>query len=148
MALDRLLPPLCPASMPLEGMANAGVAATGGCSCLRVRARRKVVDILKVRDAKDVEQAVRAAIASEQPLEIIGHGTKRLVGQPMATNALLDLSGLNAVKSYEPNELIITVEAGAPLSDVKSLIDSKNQRFAFEPMDTALLLGTGAAGTI
>ncbi|MGA2055069.1 MAG: FAD-binding protein [Bradyrhizobium sp.] len=106
------------------------------------------MDILKVRDANDVEQAVRAAIASEQPLEIIGHGTKRMVGQVMATNALLDLSALNAVKSYEPNELIITVEAGAPLSDVKSLIDSKNQRFAFEPMDTAPLLGTPEAGTI
>jgi FAD/FMN-containing dehydrogenase len=106
------------------------------------------VDTLKVRDAKDVEQAVRAAIAGEQPLEIIGHGTKRMVGQPMATNALLDLSALNAVKSYEPNELIITVEAGAPLSDVKSLIDSKNQRFAFEPMDTARLLGTPEEGTI
>ena len=106
------------------------------------------MDILKVRDASDVEQAVRAAIASEQPLEIIGHGTKRMVVQPMATNALLDLSALNAVKSYEPNELIITVEAGAPLADVKSLIDSKNQRFAFEPMNTAPLLGTSAAGTI
>ena len=79
------------------------------------------MDILKVRDAKDVEQVVRAAIASEQPLEIIGHGTKRLVGQPMATNALLDLSALNAVKSYEPNELIITVEAGVPL-DRKSVV--------------------------
>ena len=106
------------------------------------------MDTLKVRDAKDVEQVVRAAIASEQPIEIIGHGSKRSVGQPMATNALLDLSALNAVKSYEPNELIITVEAGAPLADVKSLIDSKNQRFAFEPMDTAQLLGTPAAGTI
>ena len=106
------------------------------------------MDTLKVRDAKDVEQVVRAAIANEQPLEIIGHGSKRMVGQPMATNALLDLSALNAVKSYEPNELIITVEAGAPLADVKSLIDSKNQRFAFEPMDTAPLLGTPATGTI
>jgi glycolate oxidase FAD binding subunit len=106
------------------------------------------VDILKVRDARDVEQVVRAAIASEQPLEVIGHGTKRMVGQPTATNALLDLSALNAVKSYEPNELIITVEAGAPLADVKSLIDSKNQRFAFEPMDTAPLLGMSGTGTI
>ena len=106
------------------------------------------VDTLKVRDARDVEQAVRAAIASEQPLEIIGHGTKRTVGQPMATNALLDLSALSAVTSYEPNELIITVEAGAPLADVKSLIDSKNQRFAFEPMNTAPLLGTPERGTI
>jgi glycolate oxidase FAD binding subunit len=106
------------------------------------------VDTLKVRDAKDVEQVVRAAIASEQPLEIIGHGSKRLIGQPMATNAVLDLSALNAVISYEPNELIITVQAGAPLADVKSLIDSKNQQFAFEPIDTAPLLGTPGQATI
>jgi glycolate oxidase FAD binding subunit len=106
------------------------------------------VDTPRVRDAKDVEQVVRAAIASEQPLEIIGHGSKRQVGQPMATNAVLDLSALNAVTSYEPNELIITVQAGAPLADVKSLIDSKNQQFAFDPIDTAPLLGTPEIGTI
>lgn len=107
------------------------------------------METLKPRDAKDVEDAVRAAIAGEQPLEIVGHGTKRAIGQPMATNALLDLSALNAVSNYEPNELIITVEAGAPLADVKSLIDSKNQQFAFEPIDTSGLLGTPAdAGSI
>jgi glycolate oxidase FAD binding subunit len=110
--------------------------------------KQATVDTLKVRDANDVEEVVRAAIAGEQPLEIIGHGSKRLIGQPMATNALLDLSSLNAVTSYEPNELIITLQAGAPLADVKSLIDSKNQQFAFEPMDTALLLGTPSLGTI
>ncbi len=106
------------------------------------------MDTLKVRDAADVEAAVRAAIANEQPLEIIGHGSKRLIGQPMATNAVLDMSALNAVTSYEPNELIITVEAGAPLSDVLSLIDSKSQQFAFEPVDTSALLGTPPLGTI
>ena len=106
------------------------------------------VDTLKVRDAKDVEEVVRAAIASEQPLEIIGHGTRRAIGHPMATNAVLDLSALNAVTSYEPNELIITVQAGAPLADVQSLIDSKNQQFAFEPMDTSALLGASGNGTI
>jgi glycolate oxidase FAD binding subunit len=106
------------------------------------------VDILKVRDAADVEQAVRAAIASEQPLEIIGHGSRRAIGQPMATNALLDLSALNAVTAYEPNELIVTVQAGAPLADVQSLIDSKNQQFAFEPMNISRLLGTPEIGTI
>ncbi len=106
------------------------------------------MDTLKVRDAKDVEQVVRAAIASEQPLEIIGHGSKRQIGQPMTTNALLDLSALNAVTAYEPSELIITVQAGAPLADVKSLIDSRNQQFAFEPIDTSTLLGTPNLGTI
>jgi glycolate oxidase FAD binding subunit len=106
------------------------------------------VDTLNIRDAKDVEAAVRGAVASEQPLEIIGHGSKRLIGQPMATNALLDLSELNAVVAYEPNELIITVQAGAPLADVLSLIDSRNQQFAFEPINTAALLGTADIGTI
>jgi glycolate oxidase FAD binding subunit len=106
------------------------------------------VDTLKVRDALDVEQVVRSALADEQPLEIIGHGSKRLIGQPMATNALLDLSALNAVTAYEPNELIVTVQAGAPLADVQSLIDSKNQQFAFEPINTSQLLGTPDIGTV
>lgn len=106
------------------------------------------MDTLRVRDAKDVEQAVRAAIANEQPLEIIGHGSKRSIGHAMATNAVLDISALNAVTSYEPNELIVTLQAGAPLTDVLSLIDAKNQQFAFEPMNTAPLLGTPVSGTI
>ena len=106
------------------------------------------MDTLRVRDAKDVEEVVRAAIAGDQPLEIVGHASKRQIGQPMATNAVLDLSALNAVSSYEPSELIITLEAGAPLADVKSLIDAKNQQFAFDPMDTAPLLGTAHIGTI
>jgi len=40
------------------------------------------------------------------------------------------------------------VQAGAPLADVQSLIDSKNQQFAFEPMDTSALLGVSGNGTI
>ncbi|MFT6670078.1 MAG: glycolate oxidase FAD binding subunit [Afipia broomeae] len=107
------------------------------------------MDTLKVRDAGDVEEAVRDALAAEQPLEIVGHGSKRAIGLPMATNAVLDLSALNAVTSYEPNELIVTVQAGAPMADLLSLIDSKNQQFAFDPMDTSVLLGTPrGAGTV
>jgi glycolate oxidase FAD binding subunit len=106
------------------------------------------MDTLRVRDAADVEAVVRAAIAGEQPLEVIGHGSKRRIGQPMATNAVLDVSALNAVMSYEPNELIITVQAGAPLADVMSLVDSKNQQFAFEPVDTGVVLGTPDRGTV
>src|SRR6266566_4459611 len=139
--------PLCLSATALEGWSD-------GCDKHRHfnrscgKRETEGVDTLKVRDAGDVEQAVRAAIASEQPLEIIGHGSKRLIGHPMATNALLDLSALNGVTSYEPTELIITVQAGAPLADVKSLIDSKNQQFAFEPIDTSPLLGTPNLGTI
>ena len=66
------------------------MAATKVAALVMGRGKATDVDTLKVRDAKDVEQVVRAAIASDQPLEIVGHGGKRLIGQPMATNALLD----------------------------------------------------------
>jgi glycolate oxidase FAD binding subunit len=141
---------LCASATPLEGWCSVRTAATNVAISKRSGEEREKegVDTLKVRDAKDVEAAVRAAIASEQPIEIIGHGSKRLIGQPMATNAVLDLSALNAVTAYEPNELIITVQASAPLADVQSLIDSRNQQFAFEPMNPSALLGTPGLGTI
>jgi glycolate oxidase FAD binding subunit len=103
---------------------------------------------LTPRDADDVQEAVRSAIAAEQPLEIVGHATKRTLGHTVATNAVLELSQLNAVTAYEPNELVLTVQAGAPLGDVLALLDSKNQHFAFDPMDASVLLGGGGRGTI
>ena len=104
---------------------------------------------LTPRDAKDVETAVRDAIGAGQPLEIVGHGSKRAIGHRSATNALLDISGLNGVTAYEPSELILTVQAGASLHDIDQLIAAKNQQFAFEPMDTSALFGTAAnRGTI
>jgi len=136
---------LCPASNSLEGLQWRRVARS---PARQNESRPFAVDVLKVINAADVEEAVRAAIADEQPLEIIGHGSKRQIGQPTATNAVLDLSALNAVIAYEPNELVITVQAGAPLADVMSLIDSKSQHFAFEPMDIAPLLGMPGRGTI
>ena len=98
--------------------------------------------VLTPRDAADVEMAVRQAIGAGQPLEIVGHGSKRAIGHRLATNALLDLSGLAAVTAYEPHELILTVQAGAPLNEVQALIAASGQEFAFEPMDTSALLGT------
>lgn len=107
------------------------------------------MDSLRPRDVKDVEQAVQDALAADLTLEIIGHGTKRAIGQPFVASAVLDMAALNAVKDYEPSELVITVEPGAPLADVASLIDARNQEFAFEPMDPAALLGTSAGlGTV
>src|SRR5258705_7235933 len=100
---------------------------------MTTKSRSRLVDTLKVRDAKDVEQVVRAALASEQPLEIIGHGGKRLNGQPMATNALLELSAPNAVTAYKPNAPIITVQPGAPPPPVRSPIAPRNQHVALPP---------------
>ena len=100
------------------------------------------MEALRPRDARDVETIVREALTSGQPLEIIGHGTKRTIGHGGATNAVLDLSALTAVTSYEPHELVLTVHAGASLGEVQALLEARHQEFAFEPINTASLLGT------
>ena len=53
-----------------------------------------MTDALKARDAKDVEDAVRWALAEGKPLEIVGRGSKRALGRPSQSDLTLDLSGL------------------------------------------------------
>ncbi len=100
------------------------------------------MEALRPRDPRDVETVVREALTSGQPLELIGHGTKRAIGNAGATNAVLDLSTLSGVSLYEPQELVLTVQAGTSLAEVVALLETGHQEFAFEPMNTADLLGT------
>src|SRR6266849_6736543 len=102
-------------------------------------------DYYKPRDCKDVEAAVQWAIAGGKSLEIIGHGSKRLLGRPAQYDATLDLSGMAGVILYEPQELILSAKAGTPLAEITALLASSGQELAFEPMDYGPLLG-GAQG--
>ena len=102
-------------------------------------------DILKPRDAKEVEDAVRWALSHDKALEVAGHGTKRAIGRPSQTDITLDLSGLTGITLYEPAELVLSARAGTPLADIETLLEKNNQELAFEPMDYGPLLG-GEAG--
>ena len=104
-----------------------------------------MTDTLKPRDGKDVEDAVRWAIAEGKALELVGHGTKRQIGRPAQTDLTLDLSSLTGVTLYEPEELVLTARAGTPIADIEALVASKGQQLAFEPMDFGPLFG-GAVG--
>src|SRR5215467_8589782 len=102
-------------------------------------------DYYKPSDPKDIEEAVQWAIAGGKSLEIIGHGSKRLVGRPAQYDATLDLSGMAGVILYEPQEIILSAKAGTPLAEIIALLASSGQELAFEPMDYGPLLG-GAQG--
>ena len=102
-------------------------------------------DILKPRDAADVEAAVGWALAEGKTLEIVGHGSKRGIGRAAQWDLSLDLSGLSGVTLYEPEELVLSARAGTPLAEIEALLAANNQELAFEPMDYGPLLG-GAAG--
>lgn len=104
-----------------------------------------MTDIMKPRDTKEVEDAVRWALSNDKALEVAGRGSKRAIGRPSQTDITLELSGLTGVTLYEPEELVLSAKAGTPLAEIEALLDKNDQELAFEPMDYGPLFG-GAAG--
>ena len=108
-----------------------------------------MTDTLKPRDAKEVEDAVKWALGNDKALELLGQGTKRVLGRPSQTDITLDLSSLSGVTLYEPAELVLSAKAGTPLAEIEVLLDKNNQQLDFEPMDYGPLLGNAAGeGTL
>src|SRR5882672_8248523 len=149
---ERPASPMCCSPSPA---ARSSCGCSRARSCRRFHPRRKparrndLTDILKPRDAKEVEDAVRWALGEDKALEVVGQGSKRAIGRPSQTDLTLDLSGLSGVTLYEPAELVLSARAGTPLAEIEALLDKSNQELAFEPMDYGPLLGGEAhQGTI
>ena len=108
-----------------------------------------MTDTLKPRSPKEVEDAVQWALGKGRALELIGHGSKRAIGRPAQSDLTLDLSGLNGIILYEPEELVLSAQAGTPLNEIEALLAAQGQHLAFEPIDYGMLLnGAAASGTI
>jgi glycolate oxidase FAD binding subunit len=108
-----------------------------------------MTDTLRVRDPKDVEDAVQWALGESRSLELVGRGSKRPLGRPPQADLKLDLSALSGVTLYEPEELVLSAKVGTPLAEIEALIAGRGQQLAFEPMDCGPLLGgPAAAGSI
>ncbi len=89
----------------------------------------------RVTSEADVVDVVRGARDSKRTLEIVGHGTKRGFGRPIECDDVLDLSDLNGIVNYEPDEMIITARASTPVAEIEAALAEHNQRLGFEPAD-------------
>ncbi|MGN6466001.1 MAG: glycolate oxidase subunit GlcE [Rhizobiaceae bacterium] len=96
--------------------------------------------------SEEVLSAVQWALSQEEPLEILGHGSKRGIGRPVQAAHTLDLSGLSGVTLYEPEELVLSAKAGTPIAEIEKLLDDNRQQLAFEPMDYGPLFGAERGG--
>ncbi|MFZ3235078.1 MAG: glycolate oxidase subunit GlcE [Stellaceae bacterium] len=92
-------------------------------------------------DLTELREAIGDALAAEEPLEVVAGGSKRGLGRPMQTPRTLDLSKLAGIRSYEPNELVLTAGAATPLAEIEEALAEKDQMLAFEPPDWRALLG-------
>lgn len=96
-----------------------------------------------------VVDAVRDAGRAGRTLEIVGGGSRRGLGQAVAADAVLDLSGLAGVVDYDSAELVVTARPGTPVAEIAALLATRGQQLAFEPPDLAPIWGGSAgAGTL
>src|SRR5437879_4854505 len=96
-------------------------------------------------DLAELRDAVATALAAEEPLELVGGGSKRGLGRPLQTAHTLDLSRLAGIRDYAPSELVLTAGAATPLAEIERVLAENGQMLAFEPPRWCGLLGVEEA---
>src|SRR5437868_532351 len=92
-------------------------------------------------EINELREAVAEALAAEEPLELVGGGSKRGLGRPLQTPRTLDLSRLAGIRDYAPSELVLTAGAATPLPEIERALAEQGQMLAFEPPGWCGLLG-------
>src|ERR1700736_4516520 len=96
-------------------------------------------------DLNELRNAVAEALAVEEPLEIMGGGSKRGLGRPVQAAHTLDLARLSGIRDYASSELVLTAGAATPLAEIARALAQNGQMLAFEPPNWCGLLGADEA---
>src|SRR5437762_12200361 len=83
-------------------------------------------------DLSELRDAVAEALAAEEPVEVVGGGSKRGLGRPLQTAHTLDLSRLSGIRDYAPSELVLTAGAATPLAEIERALRSEERRVGKE----------------
>jgi len=101
------------------------------------------------KSEKEVSDIIKKFYKSNTPIELIGSGSKK-IGRFLQCAATLNLSKLNGIIEYLPEELYITVKAGTPIIKIEEELKKNKQQLAFEPIDFGYLFSNksnqGTAG--
>jgi glycolate oxidase FAD binding subunit len=96
-----------------------------------------------------ITDQVRQAAAASTPLRIRGGGSKDFYGSGVPgelVGELLDTRPFAGITSYEPSELVVTVRAGTPLSELEAALADKGQCLPFEPPHFQVSAGAATVG--
>ncbi len=82
-----------------------------------------------------IRDIVGWALDGGTSLHIHGHDSKAGLGAPVDATHKIDLSRLDGIISYAPEELVLTAKAGTPMATITELLREHRQHLAFEPPD-------------
>ncbi len=100
--------------------------------------------VLRPASVDELVDAVAAAQRDGRALAIGGGLSKAEIGRQAPEAAPLDMSAFAGIVDYDPAELVLTVGAGTPLSQVEALIHEEGQMLAFDPFDHGPVFGRPA----
>ena len=107
------------------------------------------MDILRPRDAEQLSKLISDANEEKVPLEVAGAGTKRTIGRPVQAEHIVCTGAMFGISMYEPEELVMTVQAGTTVRFIEETLARNGQMLAFEPLDVGPVLGVSSGeGTI
>ena len=67
------------------------------------------------QNEREVSEFVRQFYKSNIPIELVGTGSKKKIGKPLQCAKILNLSRLNGIVEYLPEELYIKVKSGTSI---------------------------------
>ena len=82
--------------------------------------------------APALHQIIEQVRSARGPLVIRGGNSKAFYGESVIGTPL-DTTALRGITSYEPSELVVTVQAGTPLADLEAVLAERGQCLPFEP---------------
>ena len=92
------------------------------------------------QNEKEVSNFIKKFYKSNIPLELVGLGSKKKIRKISSVCKTLNLSKLNSIIEYFPEELYIKVKAGTPIQKIEEELKKNKQHLAFEPIDFGYLL--------
>jgi glycolate oxidase FAD binding subunit len=88
----------------------------------------------------DIAELCEILASGTGPFRLRGGGSKDGIGAETDAT-VIDMRGFAGVVDYDPPELVLTVRAGTPLTEIQALVASQGQMLAFEPFDHVAILG-------
>jgi glycolate oxidase FAD binding subunit len=84
--------------------------------------------VLTPSTSEELRDALAAANASKQSIELFGADSKRLMAGPVeAAGVRISTAGMRRVLQYEPRDLTISVEAGIPFAELNASLARNGQ---------------------
>lgn len=106
-----------------------------------------MAETYRPENVEQLRDLIAWAAAEERPLEVIGAGSKRALGRPVAADMVVELGALGGISLYEPDELVMTARPATPIAEIEAALAENNQQLEFEPPDYGPLLATVAGAT-